>query len=118
MLAFAEASHCRRQILLRYFDEPSEAACTYCDVCDNPPVTADATIEAQKFLSCIYRLKQNYGLTFVIEILRGSTSDKIKQAGHQSLSTFGIVKIICSLLETASLAAYSPRLLFSRYRTF
>jgi ATP-dependent DNA helicase RecQ len=92
MLAFAEATHCRRQILLRYFDEPSNEECQYCDVCDNPPITADATEDAQKFLSCIYRLRQNYGLTYTIEVLRGSTSDKIKQFGHEQLSTYGIGK--------------------------
>ncbi|KTD69784.1 ATP-dependent DNA helicase [Legionella santicrucis] len=92
MLAFAEASHCRRQILLRYFDESSETKCEYCDVCDNPPITADATEDAQKFLSCIYRLRQNYGLMHTIDVLRGSTSDKIKQYGHEQLSTFSIGK--------------------------
>ncbi|HAU1354854.1 TPA: DNA helicase RecQ [Legionella pneumophila] len=92
MLAFAEASHCRRQILLRYFDEPSHTECKNCDVCDNPPQTADATEDAQKFLSCIYRLKQSYGLTHTIDVLRGSLSEKIKQSGHEHLSTFGIGK--------------------------
>lgn len=92
MLAFAEASHCRRQILLRYFDEPSDIKCHYCDICDNPPTTFDATEDAQKFLSCIYRLRQNYGLIHTIEVLRGQSSDKIKQYGHERLSTFGIGK--------------------------
>lgn len=92
MLAFAEASHCRRQILLRYFDEPWDNECKYCDVCDSPPTTADATEDAQKFLSCVYRLRQNYGLTYTIDVLRGSSSEKIKQFGHEQLSTFGIGK--------------------------
>lgn len=92
MLAFATATHCRRQILLRYFNEDLKGACRYCDVCDHPPVTVDATIPAQKFLSCVYRLKQNYGLTHVIDVLRGQNSDKIRQAGHQYLSTYGIGK--------------------------
>ncbi len=90
MLAFAEATHCRRQILLRYFDEPYEQACGYCDVCDSPPESIDATIDAQKFLSCIYRLRQRYGMVHVIDVLRGSLSEKIKQSGHERLSTFGI----------------------------
>jgi ATP-dependent DNA helicase RecQ len=90
MIAFAEASHCRRQILLRYFDETCETICSYCDVCDNPPITRDATQDAQKFLSCIYRLKQNYGMLYVIDVLRGGSSEKIKKAGHHELSTFGI----------------------------
>lgn len=92
MLAFAEAAHCRRQILLRYFNETMEDACQYCDVCDTPPITADATVDAQKLLSCIYRLKQNWGLNHVIEVLRGSASEKITSVGHHKLSTYGIGK--------------------------
>jgi ATP-dependent DNA helicase RecQ len=92
MVAFAEATHCRRQILLRYFDEVYEKPCGYCDVCDNPPEITDATVDAQKFLSCIYRLQQNYGLIHVIDVLRGSASEKIQQFGHQKLSTYGIGK--------------------------
>lgn len=92
MLAFAEATHCRRQILLRYFDELSDTSCKYCDICDNPPQTIDATEDAQKFLSCIYRLRQNYGMAYVIDVLRGSSSEKLQQSGHQHLSTFAIGK--------------------------
>ena len=92
MLAFAEATHCRRQILLRYFDEEFKDACQYCDVCDTPPITTDATVDAQKLLSCIYRLKQSWGLNHVIDVLRGSASEKITQIGHQKLSTYGIGK--------------------------
>ena len=92
MLAFAEATHCRRQILLRYFNETYETACGYCDVCDNPPEITDATVDAQKLLSCIYRVRQNYGLNHVIDVLRGSANEKIKQFGHQNLTTFSIGK--------------------------
>lgn len=92
MIAFATATHCRRQILLRYFDEELTQPCGTCDVCDHPPTTIDATIAVQKFLSCVYRLKQNYGLNHVIDVLRGSESEKIKQMGHQHLSTYGIGK--------------------------
>lgn len=92
MLAFATATHCRRQILLKYFNETLSQSCGFCDVCDHPPTTIDATIPAQKFLSCIYRLQQNYGLNYVIDVLRGSESEKIKQSGHHHLSTYGIGK--------------------------
>ncbi len=92
MLAFAEATHCRRQILLRYFDEDFLSACNNCDVCDNPPQTVDATEDAQKFLSCVYRLKQNFGMNHVIDVLRGSSSEKTQQLGHQHLTTFAIGK--------------------------
>lgn len=92
MLAFAEATHCRRQILLRYFDETCDNSCQYCDICDNPPTTTDATVDAQKLLSCIYRLKQSFGLNHVIDVLRGSAAEKISQFGHEKLSTYGIGK--------------------------
>jgi ATP-dependent DNA helicase RecQ len=92
MLAFAEATHCRRQILLRYFNETYDHACGHCDICDNPPEISDATVDAQKLLSCIYRLKQSYGLIHVIDVLRGSTSEKIHQFGHQRLTTYSIGK--------------------------
>ncbi|MFZ4077135.1 MAG: DNA helicase RecQ [Legionellaceae bacterium] len=92
MLAFAEASDCRRRIILRYFDEYTDTPCGYCDRCDHPPETIDATVDAQKFLSCIYRLKERYGMMHVIDVLKGSLSDKIKRAGHDRLSTFGIGK--------------------------
>lgn len=90
IIAFAQATHCRRQILLNYFDEQSESQCNYCDVCDNPPVLVDATTEAQKFLSCVYRLQQNFGMQYVIEVLRGSRVEKILQNKHDALSTYGI----------------------------
>lgn len=92
MIAYAEANHCRRQILLRYFDEESIEACQNCDVCDNPPETVDVSEDAQKFLSCVYRLKQSYGIQQVIDVLRGLENDKIINAGHHKLSTYGIGK--------------------------
>lgn len=92
MLAFAESSSCRRQILLKYFDEALTSACGYCDICDNPPTTHDATIDAQKFLSCVYRLNQNYGINHIIDVLRGSDGAKIKRFAHDKLSTYGIGK--------------------------
>lgn len=92
MVAFAQASHCRRQILLRYFDELNASECSYCDICDNPPIYTDATVDAQKFLSCVYRLQQKFGMAYTIEILRGSNADKILRIRHDQLSTYGIGK--------------------------
>lgn len=92
MLAFATATHCRRQILLRYFNEDMTEACGFCDVCDHPPIATESTVAVQKFLSCVYRLKQNYGLNHVIGVLRGQNTDKIRQAGHDRVSTYGIGK--------------------------
>lgn len=90
ILAFAEAIVCRRHLLLCYFNESFPQNCAYCDICENPPATSDATEDAQKILSCIYHLKQNYGLLHVIGVLRGNQTEKIKSLGHQNLSTFGI----------------------------
>jgi ATP-dependent DNA helicase RecQ len=92
MLAFAEATSCRRQVLLRYFDEICEKTCQYCDICEHPPITTDATEAAQKFLSCVYRVQQRYGMLHVIDVLRGSASEKVTQVRHDKLSTYGIGK--------------------------
>lgn len=92
LMAFAEATHCRREILLRYFNETQDTSCGNCDVCDNPRESVDATIDAQKFLSCVFRLKQRFGLLHVIDVLRGIYNNKVTQYGHDKLSTFGIGK--------------------------
>ncbi len=97
LLALAETHDCRRVRLLAYFGEPSER-CTQlqnaCDNCLSPPVTWNATEEARKALSCIYRFHQNGGQRFgaghLIDVLRGKVTDKVTQHGHASLSTFGI----------------------------
>lgn len=93
MLALCETTGCRRVQLLAYFGEPSEP-CGNCDTCLAPPQTWDGTVEAQKLLSCIYRVQQQsqtaFGAQHLIDILRGESSDKIKQWRHDQLSTFGI----------------------------
>jgi ATP-dependent DNA helicase RecQ len=76
--------------LLRYFGEESATECGNCDVCLNPPVTWDATIAAQKLLSCVLRTGQRFGPGHVIDVLLGKTSDKVAKHGHDTLSTFGI----------------------------
>lgn len=90
MIAFAEAQNCRRQVLLNYFGEHLPDGCGNCDICLNPPETYDATVDAQKALSCIYRVRERYGLGHIIDILRGAQTQKIKQYGHDKLSTYGI----------------------------
>lgn len=90
MLAFADSAHCRRDRLLQYFGEETHTHCGQCDVCLYPPTRIDVTNEARQFLSCVYRLGQRYGLTHVIEVLRGSQHHKIMEQQHQKLSTYGI----------------------------
>jgi ATP-dependent DNA helicase RecQ len=92
MVAFAESLTCRRRVLLGYFGETLAADCGNCDVCLDPPQRFDATEEARKALSCVYRLGQRFGIRYVIEVLRGAGNERIRQRGHDRLSTFGIGK--------------------------
>jgi ATP-dependent DNA helicase RecQ len=92
MVGFAEAQTCRRRVLLGYFGESLEEDCGNCDVCLNPPERYDATEDARKALSCIYRVRQRFGMGYVIEVLRGSQNQRIYQLGHDRLSTYGIGK--------------------------
>ncbi len=93
LLALAEAYECRRVRLLAYFGEAS-APCGNCDNCLDPPETWDATEAARKLLSCIYRFAQQGGQRFgagqLIDVLRGKETEKVREYGHQRLSTFGI----------------------------
>ena len=94
MLGLAESVSCRRIQLLAYFGEKLSEPCGNCDNCENPPVARDATKDAQKLLSCIYRCSKTNGIGFgashVIKVLRGEVSDKIFEKRHDELSTFGI----------------------------
>lgn len=93
LLALAEATDCRRVRLLGYFGEHSEP-CGNCDNCLNPPAVWDGTDAARKLLSTIYRVQQANGMSFgaghIMDILRGKATEKVKQYGHEGLSTFGI----------------------------
>ncbi len=88
-LGYCETATCRRQVLLRYFDDDGEA-CGNCDTCITPPKTFDGTIAAQKLLSCIYRTGQMFGSGYIIDVLMGKDTDRIQKFGHRALTTFGI----------------------------
>lgn len=89
LLGYCEAPRCRRTVLLSYFGETSEP-CGNCDVCLNPPEVFDGTIAAQKALSAILRTGQRFGAGHLVDLLRGRSTDKIRQFGHESLPTFGV----------------------------
>jgi ATP-dependent DNA helicase RecQ len=89
MLGLCETLSCRRVRLLDYFGQAA-TPCGNCDTCLNPPVSFDGTVPVQKLLSTIYRVDQRFGAGHVIDVLRGTESDKIKQWRHDQLSTFGI----------------------------
>lgn len=89
MQQYAEATTCRRKILLSYFNEQLEENCGNCDVCKNPPKTIDGTVLAQKALSAILRTKQQISASMTIDILRGSGRKEIYDLGYQDIKTYG-----------------------------
>lgn len=90
MLGLCEVTKCRRQVLLAYFGDQLEAPCGNCDTCLTPPETWDATVAVQKALSCVFRTGQRFGVTHLIDVLRGSENSRVLQFGHQQVSTYGI----------------------------
>lgn len=90
MLGLCELATCRRQAILAYFDEVMDEPCGNCDNCLNPPETWDATEDAQKALSTVYRTGQRFGVAYLIKVLTAKTDDRILQNGHDKVSTWGI----------------------------
>jgi ATP-dependent DNA helicase RecQ len=95
MLHYAECAGCRRAALLDYFSEQfPDDNCGACDNCLSPRETWDGTLAAQKFLSCVYRIRERsgfgVGLNHVLEVLTGADTVKVRQWGHEQLSTYGI----------------------------
>jgi ATP-dependent DNA helicase RecQ len=90
LLGYAESVGCRRQSLLAHFDEAHPGSCGNCDNCLEPPKSRDGTIDAQKALSCVIRTGERFGASHVIDVLLGTSTDKVLQYGHSELSTFGI----------------------------
>lgn len=90
MLGLCEITSCRRKTLLHYFGEQAPDYCGNCDACLFPQQSWDGTVVAQKALSCIYRTGQRFGVSHIIDVLRGKLTDKVTQFSHQQLSTFGI----------------------------
>lgn len=93
MLALCETVSCRRQNLLNYFGQSSEP-CGNCDTCLDSPDTWDGLVPAQKILSTIVRLQrernQAFGAGHLIDILRGASTERIRQQGHDGLATYGL----------------------------
>ncbi|WP_034328779.1 DNA helicase RecQ [Alkaliphilus transvaalensis] len=93
LIDFCHTNDCLRNKILTYFDEVvMEEYCGNCSNCLDQSEMVDITLEAQKVLSCIYRVKQRYGINIVIQVLRGSKSKKLTQQGLDLVSTYGIMK--------------------------
>ncbi|EOV8219137.1 ATP-dependent DNA helicase RecQ, partial [Edwardsiella piscicida] len=90
MNAFAEAQTCRRLVLLNYFGEGRQESCDNCDICLDPPKRYDGLLDAQKALSTVARVGQRFGIGYVVEVLRGANSARIREWGHDKLSVYGI----------------------------
>lgn len=95
MIHYAEIGNCRREFLLGYFGEQfAQKPCAACDNCLSPRAGWDGTVASQKFLSCVYRIREksgfNVGIQHVVEVLRGADTDKIRKFGHEKLSTYNI----------------------------
>ena len=89
LVALCEAPRCRRQTLLSYFSEQTEP-CGNCDLCQDGADVIDGTILAQKALSAIARTGERFGSEHLIGLLRGQTTDRMTQLGHDRLPTFGV----------------------------
>jgi len=88
MIGFSEALTCRRRVLLGYFGEQLTKPCGNCDICLDPPETYNAIEQAQMAIECIRELEENYSKGYVIDVLRGSTAEKIRERGHDKLKSY------------------------------
>ncbi|MCL4109022.1 UNVERIFIED_CONTAM: hypothetical protein GTU68_052660 [Idotea baltica] len=93
MYSYCTRSTCRHQMLVEYFGQSfDKETCGACDVClGELNVVADPLIVSQKIISCVHRVSQRFGTTYVSQVLTGSTAKKIMQSGHNSLSTYGLL---------------------------
>ncbi|MGC1274498.1 MAG: DNA helicase RecQ [Planctomycetaceae bacterium] len=94
MAAYCAGAACRHKTLVEHFDQPFEqGGCgSGCDVClGEIDLVPDALVLAQKIVSCVVRLEQRYGAEYTAQVLVGSEEDRITQAGHHRLSTFGLL---------------------------
>ncbi|WP_055663104.1 DNA helicase RecQ [Jannaschia seosinensis] len=89
LLGLAEAQRCRRMALLRYFGETADP-CGNCDLCEAPPELFDATTEVRKALSAMLRTEERFGIGHLIDVLRGTGTDKTRRFGHEDLPTWGV----------------------------
>ncbi len=90
MIALTEAVTCRTKSLLTCFGEVLPDDCGHCDNCDCPPLTEDATKEAQMVLSAVYRTNQIFGAAHIVSVLRGEKTEGVLRHGHDKLKTFGV----------------------------
>lgn len=91
MIGYAYTTGCLRNYILSYFGEGCEP-CDNCSVCKGDFIKTDITKEAQMILSTVYRVKQSYGASIIVDILKGSKNEKIRRLGLENISTYGLLK--------------------------
>lgn len=92
IINYVNTSKCLRAFILEYFGQDYDGACDFCSNCLDDIKKEDKTIDAQKILSCIYRLEQRYGIGTVVDCLKGSKNKNAREKGLKNLSTYGIMK--------------------------
>lgn len=93
MINYCNTEKCLREYILNYFGEETKIKnCKSCSNCNNEFEMKDITIEAQKILSCVKRMKERFGSNFAIDVLKGSNTSRIRQFGFDSITTYGIMK--------------------------
>lgn len=93
LVDYCNTNDCLRTMILKYFGESSkEVKCDNCGNCLDDSELVDITVETQKILSCVYRVDQRFGITMVIQVLRGSRNKRLLEFGLDSVSTYGIMK--------------------------
>ena len=103
MQQYAEATVCRRRMLLSYFNERYDHDCGNCDVCNNPPERFDGTTLCQMALSAIVRTHQNVGFKLLIDILRGSHKSEVLAGGYDKIKTYGVGRDLSNSMWNAYL---------------
>jgi ATP-dependent DNA helicase RecQ len=107
LLEFCQTGHCRRRVLLQYFQETLVQDCGNCDNCSHPRDKIDGTVVAQKVMSAIYRTGERFGIGYVVDLLLGVSNDRMIKYSHVELPTFGVGKD----LEKGAWMAYVNQLI-------
>ena len=90
---YCSGAICRHRALVEYFGQQFGGTCIACDIClGETEEVADALTVAQKIVSCVYRVRESFGVAHVVAILRGEDTEKIRERGHDQLSTYGLLK--------------------------
>jgi ATP-dependent DNA helicase RecQ len=99
MTYYSTSTECLREFILRYFGERTHSYCGNCSNCNTTFETVDITLEAQKIISCVFRISKmnrSYGKLMIVDVLRGSANEKIKRLGLDALSTYNIMSDVPS----------------------